>query len=57
MGNLSCEVEESTVEEHVLDCRSIRPVRIMTDQDIEVGRGFDMCSGYVDAIYLCLETE
>lgn len=32
--------------------RSIRAETIMTDQVTEIGRGFAMCSGYVDAVHL-----
>ena len=52
MGNLLYEVKESAIEEHILDCGSIIAVRIMTDQVTEGGRGFDMCSWYVDAVHL-----
>lgn len=52
MGNLLYEVKESAIEEHILDRGRIITVRIMTDQVTEVGRGFDMCSRYVDAVHL-----
>lgn len=56
VGNLPYKVEESTVEEHFLDCGSIVAVRIVRDKVTGVGRGF----GYVlfentDAVHLALK--
>ncbi|XP_004691180.1 PREDICTED: RNA-binding protein 34 [Condylura cristata] len=56
VGNLPYKIEESTVEEHFLDCGSIVAVRIVRDKVTGVGRGF----GYVlfentDAVHLALK--
>lgn len=56
VGNLPYKVEESTVEEHFLDCGNIVAVRIVRDKITGVGRGF----GYVlfentDAVHLALK--
>lgn len=56
VGNLPYKVEETTVEEHFLDCGRILAVRIVRDPVTGVGKGF----GYVlfentDAVHLALK--
>ncbi|XP_006895455.1 PREDICTED: RNA-binding protein 34 [Elephantulus edwardii] len=56
VGNLPYKIDESTVEEHFLDCGGIVAVRIIRDQVTGMGKGF----GYVlfentDAVHLALK--